>query len=181
MKPLSDLKDLPFLFLGIDFRLTQLIGSHGFSNPTDIQRKYFYKWNELLFNEQAKYDLKSALSIKNYQISFNWIVQENLKIDPTRLVTNSEYSISEELVRKHVSRFSGIEKRGIGIIFIVESFNKFTKLANVWVTFFNIDTNEVFHTEKIQGAAGGIALRNYWGNSFHRVINKVSYKRKKWF
>jgi len=76
----------------------------------------------------------------------------------------------------------GEKKQGIGVVFIVESFNKGQQQGTVYVTIFDIKTKKVLIKEKIIGKAGGIGIRNYWAKSIFNVmvqVEKTFYKQWK--
>ncbi|MFT7613626.1 MAG: hypothetical protein ACI9J3_002601 [Parvicellaceae bacterium] len=180
--PLFSHKDKKFTWYGVDFRKAKFIGSSGFSNPDEISKVYLTKWNNIILDESSKYDLKGALKVKNYSYKIDWMIGMNDEVDVGSNIQGDSYSISEADVKKHIKGYHGADGDGIGIVFIVESFNKFDEKGYFWVTFFDEKSKEVILTEHINGNAGGFGLRNYWSSSMNDVIEQIeSKKQKKWF
>lgn len=180
--PLKPYADKKFTWYGVDFRLARFVGSKGFNNPEAIQKNFIPKWNTIVLEEQDKYDIKSALRIKDYGYKIEWMMEMNNEVDVASVIQNDSYSITAEKVKEHIKAFHGAEGNGIGIVFVVESFNKYDEKGYFWVTFFDESTKEVILTEKIGGAPGGLSFGNYWCGSIHDVIKQIkSSKQKKWF
>src|SRR6185503_17654337 len=72
--------------------------------------------------------------------------------------------------------FSGLS--GLGLMFNVESFNRTKEKSTIWITFINLNTQEVILTERRVGDPGGSGLRNFWGNSVVNLLERIS--RKDW-
>lgn len=176
-----ELHDTDVVFYGIDFTAARMIGSEGFTNPGDITRNYFDRWNALMFEEQKKYNVPNALNVSEVKYDLEPVAEHNKSVDSTTLVINKSYSIDEDKVAEVVK---GLDisisdySDGQGFIMIVESFDKTKKRSYVWCTLFDIATQEVIATEKMDGRASGFGLRNYWGNSFGYVLTQLSKKTR---
>jgi hypothetical protein len=63
---------------------------------------------------------------------------------------------------------------------VVESLNKNAEKLVAWVTFIDLATKKVIHTEKVEGKAGGFGFRNYWAGGVYKInqeIDKNLYKK----
>jgi hypothetical protein len=67
----------------------------------------------------------------------------------------------------------------VGVVFIVSAFNKTQEMAEYYVTFFNMSTKEVLHSERIGGAPSGFGLRNYWAGSVMAVLKSIDKQYEK--
>ncbi len=171
MSALAEYKHLPLTFLGLDFGLARMIGSHGFNNPTAIRDRLFYSWNLILHNEKSKYDVQSNLGVPNYRTLFDWNASRNRFVRIETLVTDSPHFLSELQVIDYVANYyNDIPADGIGLTFIVESFNKLEETAYIWPTFFDIASKKVIFTTRMAGRSGGLGIRNHWANAVHKVI-----------
>ncbi len=94
------------------------------------------------------------------------------------MVIDESYSFGEDVVKKIISEYDTEAANGIGLVFIVESFNKNDARGYVWVTFFDLSNKEVLFTEKLSGKAGGFGFRNYWAKSYYNVMAEIG--KKKW-
>ena len=180
--PLKAHQDKQFTWYGVDFRLAKFVGSSGFNDPDEISKHYLTKWNNIILEESKKYDIKGALKIKKYGYKIDWMIGQNSDVDVAANIQGDSYAITADAVKKHIKGYHGADGDGIGVAFIVESFNKFDEKGYFWVTFFDEKTKEVIVSEKMNGKAKGFGLRNYWSGTMYDVIKQIgSTKQKKWF
>ncbi len=159
---------------GLDFSMSKMIGSEGFTNPEDIRRRFFDSWNNLVFTERDKYDLSKF---------YNKAILENIKhsklrndkVDYNLMVQNTSFELSNEKIHEIVKDYSG-EGDGMGLVYIVESFDKIQKNASIWVVLFDEKSGKEIYTQKFQGEPGGAGLRNYWASAILEVMKKSGRK-----
>lgn len=168
------------IYFGLDFSKAKMIGSEGFSNPDDIKARFFRSWNMVLVNEASKYDLKKAFKKDVLRRDFSVIDERNTLPDAATLVINSDYKITREDVEDVVKDYNGEYNSGVGLVFIIESFNKTGEIGKMWVTFFDIESKEVLVTRRYSGEPGGFGLRNYWVRTVYNVINQVGNDYSEW-
>ncbi|CAG4994833.1 hypothetical protein DYBT9275_01477 [Dyadobacter sp. CECT 9275] len=170
------------VFLGLDFTQAKYIGSIGFTDPAAIKNQHMVSWNSLIEMEPKKFSLAGPLKLKEDQYSSRVedMTQLNKTVNVEKNITEDSYTITEDQVRKSVSRYSLSEKDGIGIVYVVESMSKTDEKLSVWVTFIDLKTKKVLHTEKIQGKAGGFGFRNYWAGGVANVNKAVGSRYKQW-
>jgi hypothetical protein len=66
-------------------------------------------------------------------------------------------------------------------MFIMESMDKSSKQANMFVTFVDMASRKVLFTERMSGEAGGFGFRNYWVRPVSEVIEKIQKRKyKEW-
>ncbi len=92
------------------------------------------------------------------------------------------FANGKETIDKIINEYeAGDKKEGLGLVFIVESFDKMTNLASVYVTFFDIATKKVLLTEKFVEAPVGVGVRNYWAGAIAKIFKQVGmYKMNEW-
>ncbi|MCD4724133.1 MAG: hypothetical protein K8R63_04760 [Bacteroidales bacterium] len=163
---------------GLDFSNIKLIGSEGFTDPYAIKNQFFYSWNNLIITETDKYDLAGFFHKSSVENDLSIVEGRNMLPDPDELVINTNYSLGEDEVKKIISEYDITGKEGIGLVFIMESFNKNKELGYMWVTFFDLETKEVLLSNKMSGKPGGFGIRNYWAKSFYNVMKSI--EKKKW-
>lgn len=163
---------------GLDFSNIKLIGSEGFTDPDAIKNQFFYSWNNLIITETDKYDLAGFFHKSSVENDLSIVKERNMLPDPDELVINTDYSFGEDEVKKIISEYDITGKEGIGLVFIMESFNKNEELGYMWVSFFDIETKEVLLSNKMSGKPGGFGIRNYWAKSFYNVMKSIG--KKKW-
>lgn len=85
------------------------------------------------------------------------------------------FLMDKKTVSKVISKLGHGEKtEGIGVTFVVESFNKSTDEASIYVTVFDIKTKNVLILERIIGKPMGIGLRNFWAGAVKHVIKQIT-------
>lgn len=169
------------VWFGLDFSKAQLIGSEGFSDPVDIKTRFFDKWNRLIIDEADKYNFRSAFQKENLEYDLSVVEERNKLPEADELVINQEYSLSREDAEAAVKQYKSTEfTEGLGLVFVIESFNKTESEGTMWVTFFDIATSEIILMEHYTGKAGGFGLRNFWARSVYEVIEKLEKNYKTW-
>jgi hypothetical protein len=110
------------------------------------------------------------MQIRNYRTQFDWNANRNLDVPVDGLVVNHSYTLTEDEVVQYVGSYKGLPGNGIGIMFIIESFNKLEETAYIWVTIFEIESKRVISTFRKAGRPGGLGIKNYWANAIHKII-----------
>lgn len=170
------------VFLGLDFTQAKYIGKIGFTDPGAIQNQHIVSWNNLIELEPKKFSLQKAFSLKDdqYKSKVEDMVKLNKSVDVDKNITDDEYSITEDQVKKSVAKYALSEKDGVGVVYVIESLNKNAEKLVAWVTFIDLATKKVLHTEKVEGKAGGFGFRNYWAGGVYKInqeIDKSLYKK----
>lgn len=169
------------VWFGLDFSEAKLIGSEGFTDPVDIKTRFFDKWNRLIIDEADKYNFRSAFQKENLVYDLSVVEERNKLPEADELVINTEYSLSRGAAEAIVKQYKSTEfTEGLGLVFVIESFNKLEQEGTMWVTFFDIATQEIILMEHYTGDAGGFGLRNYWARSVYEVIEKLEKNYKTW-
>ncbi|MBI1287801.1 MAG: hypothetical protein GC178_09500 [Flavobacteriales bacterium] len=163
------------VWFGLDFTKARMIGEEGFHDPVAIKEDYFRKWNHLMISEGDKYEWGKALLIADLKYDYGVVDVVNDQVKVKSLVINKSYSISEDDIKSAVKAYT-IEdyKDGIGIVILVESFDKIKEQGFGYLTFFDIGTKQVLYTHKLIGDASGFGFRNYWAGA---IYNWLKYTR----
>jgi len=168
-------------FYGLDFSNIRLIGSDGFSNPYVIKTQLFDSWNNLFLSEPDKYDVAGTFYKSGVKTSLDLVSERNMLPDPLELVIDQDYTFGEDKVRAIIREYDTGVDEGIGLVFIMESFDKRAERGYFWVTFFDQSNNEVLFTKNVSGKAGGFGLRNYWAKSYYNAMKDIGKKLwKEW-
>ena len=166
------------VFLGLDFTQAKYIGRAGFMDPAAIQSQHMVSWNNLIEFEPKKFSLQKPLKVMEGQYSSKVadMIKYNKAANVADNITDSEYSITEDQVKKSVSKYSLSEKDGIGVVYVVESLSKTAEKMTVWVTFIDLNTKKILYTEKVEGKAGGFGFRNYWAGAVYKINQNIESK-----
>jgi hypothetical protein len=164
------------VWFGLNFSEAKMVGNFaqvgeaGESSSKELRDKWMPSWNGLIIGNIIT-DINSTEKM-NKAISLGSIGQDEM----------FSFSDPQKSVKNVVTKLQANEKKeGLGLVYVIESFNKNTQIATVYVTIFDIATKNVLISEKIEGKGGGIGLRNYWAGAI-KVINKEvkSNYYKKW-
>lgn len=169
-----------WVWLGLDFSNTKLLGREGFNDPKKIIDHYFIAWNQLIFDEGEKYDVKKAFKLKQMYTDDSYFDAINSTVKLNELFVDRSYSLSESDINNIVEEynFSNI-KQTIALVFIVERLDKAKEQAVFWVTLINSRTKEIILTERMIGKPGGFGFRNYWAGSIYDIIKQIKKKKHK--
>lgn len=167
------------VFVGLDFSEARFIGSDGFKKPEEVDKLLDGGWNALIFKEsEKKYNLKEALGADNYEFDAEITNSINKEIDAAERIIDKTYSLDKSKIDGLVKTYQIDKKEGVGVSFIIESFDKVKERAFVYLTFFDLETRKVNYTEKIEGKAGGFGYKNYWGNTIYEIIKAIDGEKK---
>jgi hypothetical protein len=169
----SNAKD--WTWLGIDYTHCYFITSIDFIDPDDLLSKT-KAWNNLVYAEREKY-IEKTIENKNVTFSTDLIKARNIKIDMKAKITD-DVSLYKHLDQAQIDDIIKSYKipddlSGVGLVLIAESYSKPEEAGAYFVTFLDLDTKKVLSTERMSGKAKGFGLRNYWANSFYRVLKEI--------
>jgi len=171
--------DKSITFYGLDFSKSKMVGNDGFSNPDDIVNRIFGEWNNLLVNEKSKYDVKFAFNKSEVDYDFDIVNKRNLAVSASTLVTNNSYSIDEKIVASIIRGYSPKSKK-LGIVLIVEKFDKTEEKASIFITYFNPTTKKVILTKRMTAAPVGFGFRNYWAGAIAKILKQSNPLSVQW-
>ena len=159
---------------GLDFSGAKMIGFKAFkNNMPEVMDNIHSKWNDVIFGEPDKFNLKDLHKHKA-TIAYREVTDElNKNVDRAGLITDGNYELVFEEIRKILLTYPKKEPGTVGLTFIVESFDGLKKRSNVWVVFFDMYTQEPIIAEKYVGKPGGKGILNSWANSFEDVVDKT--------
>ncbi|NLR66014.1 hypothetical protein HGH92_17035 [Chitinophaga varians] len=170
--------DTPFTWLGVDFTQARLLGD---AAATDINR-HFTGINDVIRNEPKKYDVKGAFhrSSVDFDLSETNARNAEVNVDKMKSENPGDYNhLKPEDVTKLVKGYKFGDKKGIGVLFVMEAMSKTEKEAAMYVTVVDMGTHNVLMTERMTGKAQGFGFRNYWAYTVHKVLEHIDYKKLK--
>jgi hypothetical protein len=171
------------VWYGLNFTEAKMIGQFdqamgaGPATANDLKNKWIPNWNSLIQTEQKNYKIKEAFRADEIFYDVTPTDKQNYGIKTDELMSFNAFQFSDpkKTVGSIVSKLSGGQKtEGIGVTFIVESFNKSIDEAVFYVAVFDIKTKNVLILERIVGKPMGIGLRNYWAGAAKHVIKQIT-------
>ncbi len=172
---------------GLDFSMAKFVGA--FSDVSyaydkagwEIKGRYFPEWNNVVINERDKYNLKEFYRKETVKYDPTAIESVNNKVNPDSMMSwNAPPSLTDFQLQEEVSRYDRTNKQGLGLVYIVELFDKTQKMAIIHVTFFDMATGKILYTKQIAAEPGGFGLRNYWARTAYETMVQCGDKWKKW-
>lgn len=168
------------VWFGMDFTKATFVGQFdqgmGAMPATggDMKNKWCAQWNNLVATEQQNFDFKKALSKESIYYDIASVNALNTKLDPDKCMNLNPGKIERSAIDGMVKKYSSADKKqGVGLVFIIENFNKGAQVADVYVTFFDIATKKILICEKMSGAARGVGMRNYWAGAIKAIIKEL--------
>ncbi len=168
-----------FTWYGIDFSMAQMVGTDvDFNEPAKIVSQFMPGWNKLFLDEPKKYDLEGTFKKKMVN-DLSKVTERNAAVDYLKLVTDKANTVSAEDVAGVVKNYGGGD--GIGLLFVVENFDKAAGQVRFWVVIFDVKTQEVMLAQKTTGKVGsGFGFRNYWASGFYSAFKEMKSLYPKW-
>lgn len=167
-------------FYGLDFTQSKMIGAEGFTNPQEIVSSFFKKWNMIIKNEYKKYNLGEAHD-KNVTLELDNTIERSIAVNADDIVVSSSHSISDKEISTVLRDLKRDQTEGVGLIYIVESFDKPAEKGSIYAVYFDIASNDVLMKVHFMESPGGFGIRNYWSNVTYEVIKRTKKEfYKKW-
>jgi len=168
-------------WFGLDFTKALFVGSFnqfaeaGETGGQQLKNKYIPDWNDLVVNERQKFNLKEAYNKTTVNYQPEIAEKRNGTIDAEKMLSLNadDGRLKKEDIAKVVSQYKSTRK-GVGLVYIVDTYSKADEKGVIWVTFFDIATRKVLITEKFSEKPGGFGLRNYWARPVFEVMMKSS-------
>ena len=176
------------VWFGLDFTKAKFVGQFdqgmGAAPATgsDMKNKFIPEWNGLIVKEPQNFDLRKTFRKDNVFNDISSINELNSKIDVDACMSFNATKIDRATIESMVKNYSSQEKKdGLGLAFIVENFDKGLATAGVYITFFDIASKKVLLSEKVEGKARGVGIRNYWAGAIKEILKKIDADEyKKW-
>lgn len=177
LKNFLENKDSSFLWLGVDFTQAKLIGDAAAKTDAIVDHE-FTALNQVIVNEQKKYDVPGAFHHEKYNTSIGLVNKRNEAINGETLKSDESADferLKPEDITKVVKSYDFTGKHGIGVMIVMEGMSKTSKSASMWVTIIDLDRKNVLMTERYigKGQKWSFAWRNYWLATIKSVLDDV--------
>ena len=183
LKEFFNSSEVPLTYLGVDFTRAKVFNDIA-ANAMDIRDRQFAAINQVIVNEPKKYDFQKALSKSNVTNDISFVNAKNAKIDAEKIIESNsadEVRFTKATIESIVKGYKFAGKKGIGLMFIMESMNKASAQASMYVTFIDIASGKVLLTERMTAKAAGFGFRNYWAKTVYEVLDDIKKsKYKEW-
>jgi len=156
------------VFYGLDFSKSRMVGSFYFDDigTKELTGYLFEAWNDLMLIEKDKYSISKFFYKDHVKYNFEIVRARNKNVDEENLIKDSTHELDEATIKEVVQAYEDEEnKDGLGLIFVVESFDRIQERGYIWATFFDIASKEVLLAKRMEGEVGGSSNRNFWARS----------------
>ena len=162
---LNDIRSIPAItWYGLDFSKAKL--ENDFNHPKEVKQAYINGWNEYVGSPQA--DIRTLLKKEHLDVDLSIVTERNLNF------TNSTEQLTKDMISQMISEYKVHKTEGIGLVFIIDSFDKSQEKAFVWVTFFDIASKKVLLTEQESGKPKhSSSMVLHWGTAMLDIMSKV--------
>lgn len=165
------------VWYGLDFSKAKMVGGDFGAQPWEIKERFFKEWNYVILDQPEKFNLPKFFRKTAVYKDLSAVEARNKEVNEKNLMSYNESEITAEDIAKVVKQYKGGEKKaGTGLVFVIENFNKPSKRATAWVTFFDIATKKVLLTKKMSAEPSGYGLRNYWIGAIFRMMSRINEK-----
>lgn len=171
------------VWYGMDFTKAKFVGQfdQGFgampATGSDMRNKWIPEWNALVAKEPQNFDLKKSFHKDNVYYDIAPVNEVNSTIDVDACMSFNPGKIEKSDIDGMIKKYKGGDKKeGVGLVFIIENFNKGAEVADVYVTFFDIASKKVLVCEKVSGKVNGIGMRNYWAGAIKAILKQIAKK-----
>lgn len=172
--------DTPIFYLGIDFTKARLIDDAG-ANEIDIRNRLYTEINQVIVNEPKKYDIKGAFHKAYVDHDLGLVNTRNEKTNAADIKSSNTgdfHRFKESDIISLVRGFDFGDKKGVGLLFVVEAMSKSEKAAAIWVTLVDMKSKKVLMTDRMESKVSmAFGFRNYWASPFKNLLDAIE-KRK---
>lgn len=162
------------VWLGLDFSRFKFKGEE--AGPEKV-KEHTVKWNSLILKEDEKYDLEDFFQKEKVTRNIDPTLKTNEELEESELMAESvagTHRLEEESLKKAVKGYAQEGKEGtLGILFVMEEFNKVKEYGTMHVCFINLGTGELLHSRHFNTEPGGFGFRNYWARTYYNAMRKI--------
>lgn len=167
---------------GIDFSKAKFT-RNGFDFPSEIIQYFFNEWNLLIISDQKKYDIRLAFRKPILHYDLSYITKRNKTVKSTSSLVEYigvDNMFSEDDILQYFSKLNLPQQTRFAISVLVESFDKNSKTAALWIIISDTETKQVVLCEKFLKDPSGFNTKSYWARTFYNLffdIQKSSFVR----
>ncbi len=160
------------VWYGNDLSRSHMLDFKQFEEGGKIKKVHF---PGILAELEYRYNQEFMLrSTKKEKVIFDMVSIQDLyktNLDASSFIVSRSTEMTIEDIKDIVKLYNLPQKKGVGVVNIVEMFHKPEVVVTGYVTFFDIATREVYYSTKMKGVAGGGGGFNlYWSNGIKRIM-----------
>jgi hypothetical protein len=161
------------VYCGLDFTKAKIIADDRIK-AADVKTKWIPLWNNFIATKQNIFDWKKAMDKASIYYDPKAVDASNAAITTEDMKSLNANVVKKEDAESLIASYKeGEKKEGIGMVLVVESFDKPQNSGNFWMVFFDIKTKKVLFSEHCSGKAHGGGVRDYWTGSVKDLIKEM--------
>jgi len=169
--------DIQITWFGLDFSHSKgvILGA----SALEMKDNYIPAINELFLLEPQKFNISNAFNKSKVITDFQDVTHANSTLNTDEFEVSSKDQITpltKENIIEAIKQYNITDKKGVGLVFIVESLDKPNTQATLHLTFFSMPDGNIILTEKVFGKASGFGIRNYWANTLYSILKGNTIK-----
>lgn len=174
------------VWYGLDFTRCKFIGQpsiHGnfYKTPDYVVKHFFKDWNMIPLKEGQKYDIGKSFDKDYIYFDIDSVLARGARYKSDSLIAFSNaYTLNTATFPDIIKSFNGIATEGIGVIYLVESYNSIEEIATYYCIVFDVASKNILLQEKITGRPQGGSVKTYWAGAFHEALEKNEKVYRKW-
>jgi hypothetical protein len=157
------------VWYGMDFTKAKMIGLKD-ESPHTIRDTYFKDWNGITVNM----DLGPTFHKTTVAKDIKGVSHNNNNRETDALLADADVDFTKEQIAEQVKALpAGEQRKGLAVVFIVQSFNKTTETATVHVVYFDIASRVVLWSKKVTAKSGSGNTSKAWTTALKTILTNI--------
>lgn len=161
LKGIHDIK-----FFGVDYSSVTIIGA---KESLPEFKEAFEAINDLFITQPKKFDAGRLLNKNVIELS---VIETNSLIDNIDEEAFDYINRTQPDIQFQIEKLPVRKDKGVGVVIVAKYLDKLNNEGVYQIVFFNLENKQIIHSWEDKGKAGGFGLRNFWGNSVHRLLKR---------
>jgi hypothetical protein len=132
--------------------------------------------------EAKKYDIPGSFEKSGIYYDVDSVFARNARYNKDSLISiNFKHTIDPSVIPSIINSYNGVSKEGLGMAFIVETYDHTKDLASYYSVMFDIASKKILYMEHITGKAAGGSIKTFWAGAFRDALeeNRKAYRNWK--
>ncbi len=161
------------VFYGFDMTYLKLSNERKIGDGVEIVQNYYEDFHDVLAKHILPFKDIRHLMGKQSMFLGKSVFPNYRYMNYQDFVVAGSYCIPFEDLKKIVRSYVLTEKAGVGMVIVLENFNKEREYSLIWVTFFDIATREILFAAEVSGKAGGSGMAKHWDAGVDVAFRKM--------
>jgi hypothetical protein len=162
-------------WLGIDFSRARFVGEENITKNSDLQ-KLMESLNVLMLKERKKFDIARCMRRDTVNYALEVTMERNKTIQGEGMLHMDATTypfLTMTDINDVAASYNYGGRDGIGVMFIVDIFNKYLLKGTLWVAFIDMKTGSVLLTNRFSSRPEGFGVRNFWASPVYATIKSI--------